>query len=97
MLASRSAIQRGGVNQRSPDNRTTSCASYGNSNPTSRVQVSPNLPPPVVPLLLPRCPFKLATFNVRTLMRIGKQAYLARTFETLAVDVEFKIPAPLSD
>ena len=38
-------------------------------------------------LLRPRCPFNLATFNVRTLMRIGQQASLARTLETLAIDV----------
>ena len=37
--------------------------------------------------LRPRLPFKLATFNVRTLMRIGQQAGLARTLETLAIDV----------
>ena len=38
-------------------------------------------------LLRPRVPFKLAAFNVRTLMRIGQQASLARTLETLAIDV----------
>ena len=37
--------------------------------------------------LRPRRPFKLAAFNVRTLMRIGQQASLARTLETLATDV----------
>ena len=42
---------------------------------------------PAVGFLRPRCPFSLATFNVRTLMRIGQQASLARTLETLAIDV----------
>jgi hypothetical protein len=37
--------------------------------------------------LRPRVPFKLATFNVRTLARIGQQAALARTLETLAIDI----------
>ena len=35
----------------------------------------------------PRAPFKLAAFNVRTLARIGQQAALARTMESLAIDV----------
>ncbi|VDP72423.1 unnamed protein product [Echinostoma caproni] len=57
------------------------------SCPTSTtIQVSP-IPPPAEALLRPRCPFKLATFNVRTLMRIGQQAGLAVTLETLAIDV----------
>ena len=37
--------------------------------------------------LRPRVPFKLAAFNVRTLARIGQQAALARTLESLAIDV----------
>ena len=37
--------------------------------------------------LQPRMPFKLATYNVRTLMRAGQQAGLTRTLETLAVDI----------
>ena len=38
-------------------------------------------------LLCPRMPFKLACHNVRTLMRVGQQSGLARTLDTLAIDV----------
>ncbi|XP_005853141.1 PREDICTED: uncharacterized protein LOC102257229, partial [Myotis brandtii] len=38
-------------------------------------------------LLAPRSQLTLAAFNVRTLMQIGSQAALARTLETLAIDV----------
>lgn len=34
-----------------------------------------------------RCSFKLATFNVRALMRIGKHGCLTRTLETLVIDL----------
>jgi exonuclease III len=37
--------------------------------------------------LRPHVPFKVAAFNVRTLMRVGQQTSLARTLETLAIDV----------
>jgi hypothetical protein len=37
--------------------------------------------------LRPRVPFKLAAFNVRTLARVGQQAALSRTLETLAIDI----------
>ncbi|VDP94945.1 unnamed protein product, partial [Echinostoma caproni] len=76
---------------RSSDDRANTSASDGNSAavpscPTSTtVQVSP-IPPPAE-ALRPRCPFKLATFIVRTLMHIGQQAGLARTLETLTIDV----------
>lgn len=49
-------------------------------------------------LLRPRNPFKLGTFNVRTLQRIGQQASLARTLESLGVDIcclqETRLPDP---
>uniref|UniRef100_A0A183BEW0 Kinesin motor domain-containing protein n=1 Tax=Echinostoma caproni TaxID=27848 RepID=A0A183BEW0_9TREM len=60
--------------------RTNSSASSGGSSavhscPTlTSIQVSPNPP-------------SEALFNVRTLMRIGQQACLARTLETLTIDV----------
>ena len=55
------------------------------SRPISTTTHSSSLPTEA--LFRPRHPFKLATFNVRTLMRIGQQAGLARTLETLAIDV----------
>ncbi|VDP91140.1 unnamed protein product [Echinostoma caproni] len=77
----------------SSGDREITSTSDGNSAavsscPTSTtVQVSPT--PPTEALLRSRCPFKLATFNVRTLMCTGQQAGLARTLETLAIDVYF--------
>ncbi|CAH8494747.1 unnamed protein product [Dicrocoelium dendriticum] len=38
-------------------------------------------------LLRPRSSFRLACFNVRTLMQIGQQAGLARTLDSLDIDV----------
>ncbi|VDQ14260.1 unnamed protein product [Trichobilharzia regenti] len=38
-------------------------------------------------MLKPPATFKLATYNVRTLMQVGQQAGLARTLESLAIDV----------
>ncbi|CAI2737895.1 unnamed protein product, partial [Dicrocoelium dendriticum] len=38
-------------------------------------------------LIRPRCPVTMATFNVRTLRQTGQQAALARTLDTLDVDV----------
>ncbi|VDP93841.1 unnamed protein product [Echinostoma caproni] len=72
--------------------RANTSASDGNSAAvpscltSTIIQISPN-PPPTEALLRLRCPFKLATFNVCTLMRIGQQAGLDRTLETLAIDV----------
>ena len=69
-------------------NYSASDRSSGNVSsrpPSSFTQIPPI--PPTAALLRPRCPFKLATFNVRTLMRIGQQAGLARTLQSLAIDV----------
>ncbi|CAI2737966.1 unnamed protein product [Dicrocoelium dendriticum] len=38
-------------------------------------------------ILRPRSSFRLAAFNVRTLLQIGQPASLARTLESLAIDV----------
>ncbi|CAH8872067.1 unnamed protein product, partial [Trichobilharzia szidati] len=38
-------------------------------------------------ILKPGAAFKLATYNVRTLMQIGQQARLVRTLESLTIDV----------
>ncbi|VDP48923.1 unnamed protein product [Schistosoma margrebowiei] len=37
--------------------------------------------------LKPRAPFKLAAFNVRTLMQVGQQIELAMSFESRNIDV----------
>ena len=37
--------------------------------------------------LKPRSPLQIAAFNVRTLMQIGQQACLARTLDSLGIDV----------
>ncbi|CAI2725590.1 unnamed protein product [Schistosoma spindalis] len=37
--------------------------------------------------LKPRAPFKLAAFNVRTLMQVGQQMELAMSLESLNIDV----------
>lgn len=53
------------------------------SAPSSEsIQISPSSPPSDDALLRPHCPFKLTI-----LMRIGKHMCLARTLETLSIDV----------
>ena len=54
------------------------------NHPTS---VSPNPSSTGTSLLNPRTGFKLAAFNVRTLKKIGQQAALALTLESLKVDI----------
>ncbi|VDP91224.1 unnamed protein product [Echinostoma caproni] len=72
------------------DDRTNSNASSGtsaapSSSPTSTsIQVSPN-PLSAKALCHSRCSFKLATFNMCTVMHVGQRACLVRTLEILAV------------
>ena len=57
---------------------------YDNKNASglcSRVNIVGNT------ILKPRCVLKLAAFNVRTLLQPGQQAALARTIDSLSIDI----------
>ena len=80
---------------------SSSSSSLTSSNPTptkliSKLNPLPVYRPDITPILRPRTPFHLAAFNVRTLLQIGQQFCLARTLETLHVDIETRIRDPTS-
>lgn len=60
-----------------------SCSSSDN------IQISPNAPPLADAPFRLRCFFKLDTFKVQTLLRIGQRGRLARTLDILAIDMSF--------
>ena len=71
---------------------SSSSSSLTSSNPTfttliSKINPIPVFGPDITPILRPRTPFHLAAFNVRTLLQVGQQSCLARTLETLHVDI----------
>ena len=71
----------------------SSSSSYltsSNRTPTtliSKLNPVPVYKPDTTPILRPKAPFHLAVFIVRTLLQIDQQSCLARTLETLHVDV----------
>lgn len=56
-------------------------------SPSDIIQVSRNPFVLAEALLLPRSSFKLATYNVQTLMRVGEQDCLVRALDILAINV----------
>lgn len=68
-------------------------------SPPESIQVSPNLFPTTDALLHLQCLFRLAAFNVQTLMHRGQRKRLAHALETVAICVCCiqKTPAILSD
>lgn len=56
-------------------------------SPSDSIQISPNLLPPAGVVLSPQGPLKSVTFHVHTMMLLGQLGCLARTPETLSIDV----------
>ena len=57
------------------------------SSSTSSPSMSHHTGSSTTAFLRPRIPFKLASYNVRTLMRVGQQVGLTRTLESIEIDV----------